>query len=191
MEDFDINYTLSEETNNEVLSAALLAISIHAFKNFPLESGRILSLMKLAAKAIYPERENKAQGAYDYFSSEVFTNASLYLDLLNSFSSFESLKNSLKQKINPSAEISAEEKEDFSVILAAALFGYSSFYSLSSQIWSFFEKDQRNLYVQQSLISELDLSVLFTSEYKNIKSKLLLISGGIPTAYCIVKINDT
>jgi len=170
MQNFDFKYKISDEANNEVLSSALMAVSFYAFEKFSKSTEKILPLMELVANVINPNRVDKATNAYNFFSQEIFRSAN-YEILRPTFSRFESLKDALKSKITPA--LSEGQKEDFSIVLSAILFGYSSFYSQSDEISSFFKVNQNRLYPNKLLIKETDLEVLFTNDYINIRSDLI------------------
>jgi hypothetical protein len=171
MQDFETIEALDGETKNSISTLALSAVASYGFEN--LDDGVTLSLLQNTARIVYVEREGKGLGVYDFLKYLKETDPAGYQGFVTSFSSFSSLKDKLKSKLN-TVEISDIDKESYSIILTAVVFGYSSIYSSVSDFWESFDTNQKSLFPKE-LLSRANLDSVFDSDY--VKMRLSIINS--------------
>ena len=187
MEEFDASgLDLDSETKNEVSSHALSAIASYGFTN--LSNEVTLSLLNTAAKIIYVERDGKALATYDLLSYLRETENLKYAAFVNSFASFSNLKNELKNKLNQ-VGISEVDKESYSIILTATVFGYSAVYSTVDDFWYFFNLNQKSLHPSE-LLSKENLESVFGQGYLSMRMSLINSASSKSTIIYLLKYAD-
>ena len=170
MEEFDLLESIDDESKNTVSSYSLLAVVSYGLSN--LSNDVTLSLMEKTADVAYKERSNKALNIYRYFQYLEEKEESVYTGFVGSFSSFSSLKNELKGKLNPVA-ISEADKENYSIILTAIVFGYSCIYNSVDDFWDFFKKNQIDGLHDKELLSRDNLKSIFDDRYRQLRLNIL------------------
>ena len=169
MQDFETIEALDEETKNSISSLALSAVASYGFEN--LDDVGTLSLLQNTARIVHAEREGKGLNVYSFLKYLKETEPAAYQGFVTSFSSFSSLKEKLKSKLN-AVEISDIDKESYSVILTAVVFGYSSIYSSVSDFWESFNANQKSLFPKE-LLSSVNLNSIFDSDYVQMRLSIL------------------
>ena len=98
MQDFETIEALDEETKNSISSLALSAVASYGFEN--LDDVGTLSLLQNTARIVHAEREGKGLNVYSFLKYLKETEPAAYQGFVTSFSSFSSLKEKLKSKLN-------------------------------------------------------------------------------------------
>ena len=169
MEEFDTTEILSPDIKNEVSTYALSAIASYGFDNLSKEV--TLSLLSKTASIVFLEREGKGLNVYYFIESLKETDPSKYSSFSAAFSTFPTLKEELKSKLNNVA-VSDADKENYSVILTAIVFGYSVVYSAVEDFWLSFDENQKQLHPVE-LLSKENLISIFDSDYTQMRLNLL------------------
>ena len=186
MSDFEAIETLDQETKNSISSLALSAIASYGFEN--LDDGVTLSLLQNAARIVHVEREGKALNVYDFLKYLKETELVRYQGFVASFSSFHSLKGELKSKLNTVA-VSDVDKENYSIILTAVVFGYSSIYSSVDDFWKSFDTNQKSLFPKE-LLSRANLDSIFDSDYAQMRLSILNSKSSVDSVINLLKYID-
>ena len=169
MEEFDATEILSQDVKNEVSTYALSAVVSYGFDNLSKEV--TLSLLSKTASVVFLEREGKGLNVYYFIESLKETDPSKYSSFSAAFSTFPTLKEELKSKLNNVA-VSDADKENYSVILTAIVFGYSVVYSTVEDFWLSFDENQKQLHPAE-LLSKANLISIFDSDYTQMRLNLL------------------
>ena len=105
--DFEIQESLAAEDLNIVHSYALMPGLAYSFEN--LESPEKINFLKQLSSSIDPNREDKAVNAYSIMEELEKDDLNGYNALINSFSDFSNIKDSVKQRINCPESFSASK----------------------------------------------------------------------------------
>ena len=153
--DFEIQESLAAEDLNIVHSYALMPGLAYSFEN--LESPEKINFLKQLSSSIDPNREDKAVNAYSIMEELEKDDLSGYNALINSFSDFFNIKDSVRQRINCPENL----KEKNSWLLSCIIFGYSTCYSNIDEFWYSFNENQKRIDSKRQLISYSDLNAVF------------------------------